>query len=921
MARIFVGRQAQRTQLASWLAERIAGRPGPPPATFVSGEAGVGKTALVQAALPDGARVVRAAAVPWQPTPYGLLQQVVPGSARLTGSTGDIRDALVDRGRPLVLVLDDLHWSDDATLDLLPAVIDAVAGDPVAVVGTYRSDELPRDHLVRRVRAQLRQRGQLTEVTLAPLDRHAQRDLIAAVLGRPPTEALATAVADRTEGLPFFIEELLAALGVADWLTVEGGRAGLAAGEDLPLPESVRDAVLLRAARLTEASREALRIAAVIGVAFDVGAVVALSPHGWPDEIDHCGLITVGAGDTRQFRHALTQESMYSDLSWSRRQALHLAVADLLADRGDAPATVARHLLAGHDAARARPALVAAAEHHLGAHAYRDAARLLETALSGWPSQVDDVDRLAVVDRLARCAELSGDHAAAVSGLRELADRPGPPLTGAEVRQRLAVQYELLGQWPLALATRELAADLFDRAGQPGDAATERLSVATHLRSAGSFRAALDALDAAETAARAADRPELLCRIGGLRGNVLARQGHPERGLPVVREALAAALDRDLAAPAAEIYQRLADSLEHAGDYRGAARAYDDAFEFCQTNAQTAAGQLCQACATVVLFHSGRWERAIAVTRAVQADPVSSAHARAVAAGVSGLVYAMRGQADAARSALLESRAVAGRIDLIAMELLSTWGMALLDESSGQPGRAADYYRHVVTRCRESEERHYCVPVLQFAAARFADDGALADLGAATAVLADAVAATGQPEARAAFAYALGESTLAGGDAAGARAHFRRAVELIQGLDLPVADTLIRHRTALALRADPADREEAAHLLGGAYRTARRLKARHQAERIRVDLAGLAGDVAAPRTGNLTAREAQVLELVGEGLTSREIGQRLFLSVRTVEMHVANAVARLGCRTRAEAARRFAALRPEASADSRRSPG
>jgi DNA-binding CsgD family transcriptional regulator/tetratricopeptide (TPR) repeat protein len=498
---------------------------------------------------------------------------------------------------------------------------------------------------------------------------------------------------------------------------------------------------------------------------------------------------------------------------------------------------------------------------------------------------------------------LSGDHAAAVTSLRELADRSGA-VDGGGVRRRLALQYELLGHWSPALAAREAAADAFARAGLPGEAAVERLAIAAHLRSAASFRAALDALDSAEESAAAAGRAELVCRIGGLRGNVLARAGRPQEGVPTVRAALEAALAHGFVAAAAEIYQRLADSLEHAGDYRGAGRAYDSAYEFCQAHGQDASGQLCRACATVVLFHCGRWDRAVALCGAVLADPAATAHARAVASGIGGLVHAMRGQAGAARAALLDSRATAGRIDLLAMKVLSTWGIALLDEADGRPARAAESYRHVVAYCRDTQERHYCVPVLQFAVARFADDGAVSDVGAATAVLADAVATTGQPEARAAFAYALGESALAAGEAGQALPHLRRAVDLLDGLALPVVDALVRHRTGIALAAGGAAVPEATALLRDAYRTARRLRARLLVSRIGVDLDRL-GATPSPTATVLTAREAQVLRLVGDGLTSREIGQRLYLSVRTVEMHVRNGVAKLGCRTRAEAVRRL----------------
>src|SRR6185369_16566202 len=220
--------------------------------------------------------------------------------------------------------------------------------------------------------------------------------------------------------------------------------------------------------------------------------------------------------------------------------------------------------------------------------------------------RASESERLDVVDRLARCAELSGDHALAVTSLREL-DAGSPR---ADVHRRLAVQHELLGHWPPALAARESAARAYAKHQQPAEAAVERLAVAAHLRSAASFRAALEVLDAAESDAEDAGRTDLLCRVRGVRGNVLARMGRADEGVPMVRAALRLALGHGLTVPAAELYQRLADSLEHAGDYRQAGRAYDSAYEFCERHDQGAAGQLCRACATVVMFHSGRWDRA-----------------------------------------------------------------------------------------------------------------------------------------------------------------------------------------------------------------------------------------------------------------------------------------------------------------------
>jgi len=847
-----VGRSEERGRIGAWLA-------GPPGVLLVSGEAGVGKTALIGAAVAGVAGARWSRGVPWQATPFAMLRQLVPGAAG--------PDALADLGGAALLVLDDLHWADDATLELLPRL----AGT-VPVIGAYRADELPRGHLLRRVRAQLRHGRRLTELALGPLAGDALRDLIAAHLDAPAAPALVAAVAERTEGLPFFVEEILASRG---------------ADGSFPLPPTVRDAVLLRAAALSGPAREALDLAAVLGVDFDPAVVAALT-GGWPDELDHSGLVT----DQHHFRHALTQEAVYSDIPWSRRRALHLAVAALLTE----PSTVAHHLLAGGEQARARPFLVEAAMAHQRVHAYRDAAHLLRRALDLGPADRD------IVDGLARCAELSGDHATAVRSLRELLALAVDDATRAGVGRRLAAAYEIQGHWALALAAREEATR---RLADPGEAAAERLAIAVHLRSAASFRAALDTLDLAEAGATAAGRTDLTCRIGGLRGNVQARMGRGEEGLRTVRAALDLALRSGLSTVAAEIYQRLADSFEHAGDYRAAGHAYATAYEFCRVHAEAAAAQLCRACATIVLFQGGKWDQATKLGREVLADPAATPHALAVASGAVGLVHAMRGQVPAARTALLQSRATAGRIELTAMELLSTWGLALLDGAG-----AVESYRHVVRRCQETEERHYCVPVLMFAAGCFADAGATGDLGAVSALLADAAATTGQPEARAAFAYSLG---VADPVAAQAVPHLRGALDLLGGLEAPLADTLVRHRLALRLAGPEAGdprgeetgdphREEAGELLRHAHGTARRLKARPLADRIATDLARIGGDrVDAP----LTPREEQVLRLVGDGLTSREIGQRLFLSVRTVEMHVRNAVAKLGCRTRAEAVRRL----------------
>src|SRR5438552_17140412 len=148
--------------------------------------------------------------------------------------------------RNVTLFLDDLQGADHATLDLLPPLARSLEHAPVAIVGAYRSDDIPRNHPLRGMRAELRRAGRLREVAVEPFDRAVAAELLSAILGTAASPALSTAVFDRTDGLPFFVEELGSALVAGGRLTEGAHGLELAEGHDLPIPDSVRDAVLLR---------------------------------------------------------------------------------------------------------------------------------------------------------------------------------------------------------------------------------------------------------------------------------------------------------------------------------------------------------------------------------------------------------------------------------------------------------------------------------------------------------------------------------------------------------------------------------------------------------------------------------------------------------------------------------------------------
>lgn len=831
---VLVGRTEELARLRAWLDQRTAA-PGPrgaaragpaPPVLLVSGEAWVGATALLDAALAaydggyDGAPVVR---------------------------------------------LDDLHRADDATVRGLPQRARELAGEAGAVVATYRPDALAHDHPLRPVRAELRHAGLVTELRLGPLSDADARRLVTDRLADRADPDLVEAVVRRADGLPYL-------LGALADDPADEHRPGSVPGS---VPESVRDAVAMELERLGEPAREALRLAAVTGPVVRPGALAALLADGWPDGLETGEHLAPGTDGTLRFRHDVVRDAVRAQVAPGRQRAWSARLADRLLATG----------------------------------AHREALRLLGPLVAGWPAE--DPGRAPVLAALAAAAEGCGEHPAAVAALGELLDGASDAAR-APLLSRLATQHELLGQWSVAVAEREACARLHDAADRPADAAVERLAVAVHLRSAASLRAALEVAALAERDARRADRPDLLCRAEALRGNLLARTERGVEGVAQVRAALDRALSAGLVAPAAEAYQRLADALEHTGDYRSAGQAYDAAYAFCRHGDQDVTAQVCRACAAVVMLHGGRWDTALEVCAEVSHDPGSPPPARAAAEVVTGLVETFRGRLRGPRAALLGARLTGVRIDLLPVDLLASWGLSLLDRHAGDDAGAVAGLQRVLQRCEDSEERHYCVPVLQDAVGLFARLGLAREVGRATALLSEADLGH-QPDARIALCVALAETAVLAGDAPAAVPHLRQALALGATEELPLADVAVRRRLASLLvqvdreRSRDGSRDEAVELLRQAQRTARRLKARLLLEPLGRELGALGalGDVRAGGDDALSAREREVLGLVGSGLTSREIAARLFLSVRTVEMHVRHAMTKLDCRTRTEAAMRL----------------
>ncbi len=435
-----------------------AARSGQGDFVLLAGEAGVGKTSLVRHTIARGdLLLLDGPSYDDLGLPYGPLVAVlrayrqrvtehpqtnapltraldllvpeptVPAASSKTALLEAVQAALtaIARRQPVALFLDDLQWADSATLELLPALSGALACEALLFIGAYRHDELPRDHAIRRLRTTLRRGRRLHEISLAPLDRAQTAQLIERVLGAVPGADISALIYDRTGGLPFFVEEPALALRRAGHLTPGPMGLDLSRDAEVPLPESVRDAVLLRTQSLTTAAAPALEIAAVAGSEFDLDLVATLV--GGEDgllELLTQGLIVERVPGRATFRHTLVRDACYAEVPWLRRRALHRQVAAALEVAAVPAAVVAEHWLAGHDAARARPALLAAAEVACGVHAYREAARAYRRALDAWPADDDatQTERLDALERLGHCAGLAGDLGASASAWREAAD-------------------------------------------------------------------------------------------------------------------------------------------------------------------------------------------------------------------------------------------------------------------------------------------------------------------------------------------------------------------------------------------------------------------------------------------------------------------------------------------------------------------
>jgi predicted ATPase/DNA-binding CsgD family transcriptional regulator len=957
---ILVGREQELGRLRSAVSRTLAGEAG---IVLVGGEAGVGKSRLLEEAferrrdvllLSGGCIELGGESLPFVPlvdalrtlartTPADELDLMLgparPELGRLlpelaerdappppAGGTAQLFELVlgvlgrIGQQRPLVLVIEDLHWADRSTLDLVAFLVRALQGLRVLLVLSYRSDEVDRRSPLRPLLSGWERLRGVERLELTRFSRAQVATQIGAILGTTADPALVDTVFDRSEGNPFFAEELLHSL-----------KDGASEQE---LPPSLRDLLLARAERLSPPAQRLLRTAAVAGrwvperLLAEVADVPAAELYeALREAVDASLLVVDGTGRGYAFRHALTRDAIYQDLLPGERVDLHTAYAEALdrdprlaGDDTSAAATLAVHWYAAHDLPRALTASVRAGQEAIAGYAPAEARRHLERALEVWRGVPDaearaGMDQADVLRLAARATADSGDADRALSLLDEAFGRIDPETDTERAAYIVEHRLNVLRMLGLDGAGVAQAAETLDRLpAEPPTTARAALlaALANTLMRLGDERGtetARSALAAARAAGARAQEANALASLG----TSLCYLGDAEEGEAALREALRVALALPDQSEILRVYVNLTDALEARGKHEEAADVARAGIELARrvgkyrTFGVFLVGNLCEP-----LLRMGEWAEVEAAVR------------ENVVANVTGIFAA----------SLLELQAyiAVSRGDVgEAVDLVGRARRHLGDSRETQFSHSLAYIEADAARTR-GDLPAACAKVLEGLgqlsswSARYA--WPLVWLGARIEADTAVLARDRNETPPAAF---MDDAPLPGGTgelSPGVVAY--RAMTTAERLrrdGRPAADAwqdvvadwdrahdawpsaYARYRLGEALCAEDR-RDEAAEPLRLAARAAEALGAvplqedvMALARRARVPL-----DDAAPQPTEaeapfgLTEREREVLTLVAAGHSNGQIAAALYISPKTASVHVSNILAKLGVSGRVAAA-------------------
>ncbi len=949
---VFVGRRGDLEAVADAFAQA---RHSDPAVVIVSGEAGVGKTRLVEeasaAARTAGGRVIAGGcvelggdAMPLSPLAEALrslAHQVPPdaldellGNARpelarlvpeldpdhttLSGERPQpaqllelVLGAIARAGgdRPLLVVFEDLHWADRSTLELVTLLVRGLHDTQVLLLLTYRSDELHRSHVLRRLVGGWDRSRNVRRLQLERLTRDEVAAQLEGILGEPPEPSLVGLVFERSDGNPFLVEEVASAV--------------LAGADPNALAPSLHDVLLARAENLSDDARHVLRMVSAAGSWAPDELVAAVAPleeerlyAALREAVDQQLLIVHASGRGYAFRHSLARDALYEDLLPGERVRLHAAFGQALDEQPalagselEAASMLAYHWHAAHDTRRALAASISAGRQAAATFAPSEAQRHFERALELWP-QCPDAAAMTGTDaiELGRLAAEGAQHGGALERALSLIDEAlltlgpdGDPIRRAELLEQRAGVLRDLGRGHEAVADAQAAVALLPE-DPPSPTRARVLSVLAHLHiHADNMQAAAQDAERAVAAALAAGETRSLADARVTLGAGMAYLGDLEGGLALVREGIAGA-DRD-AYTEVRGYANLADTLGLMGRHEEAVEAATTGMAFAErVGLARTGGAFVTVNRLESLLSLGRWD---------EADAVLAPELRAGLAGlfeagmyeVRARMRALQGRyAEAAADLVHVRRLIGDRPDNIQFSQPMAFAQAEVDRAAGDLLAARQGIAAGLEADPEGWNSRYGWPLIWLGMRVEAESGAAdPERVAALSALAEAFPArTGELAAYRALTQA--ERARLAGDAA---EPWEAAVAAARAGNAPYLLAYALLRVAEA-QVGAGDRAAAASAVEEAITLAGDLGAEPIAEQAR----GLArrarlveeAPTEAENGFGLTGRELEVLRLVADGRSNGQIAELLFISRKTASVHVSNILAKLGVTSRVEAA-------------------
>ena len=770
-------------------------KPGNATAVLISGEAGMGKSFLSEYFINQNRLTYNTGrAVENAPTPYGIVASILREFIRDKGS--DVLDfgplakylgyvlpefecaeepveqeiiietistALnyICNDKPHIFFLDDLHYADDTSLEILPDVIDRLKNKPILFLATYRNDELPRGHQFRKLKNELRRRRLLNEIVLESLDKRSTKEIIQSIIGYVPTDSFAEQVHNHSQGVPLFTEEIAQTLLHKSLFKLNKQNHAYLTGENLPIPESIKDTVLLRTASLSPEAMEILELAAIAGTVFNIDIIDSiLGSEDGIDELFEQNFLVESRQDKAAFKHALIRDAVRDEITWTKRRRLNKQVAEYYEKKNYPSEIIAEQWLAANNIIKARTYFLQSADNSCSVHAYRDASNSAFKALEIWTDGEDQDKRIDTLLKLAHCTKLSGQLNESIKALKEIVDIANEENNKsilAETYRSIATIYALQSSWDLSIKYRLLSAEEFEARSNYSDAAAEYLAAAARYTGLLQLNSAVELSVLSVESAMNADRHDIIARALGLKGNILAMQGKFDEGKQTAQKALSIALEHNQTEAASEVYRRLASTMDYASDYASAKEAYKTAYNYCVNTGSDVYAQICLSCMSYVLFQTGDWKQSLEVCRDVINSKDSPEGSKLTAYGIAGIIYAFRGEVRKAGEYLDIALDLSYKYDSSILVFFASWGLSIIAENENNIEELEKHYNRALNSWPDSQDRHDIIPILLWAAAFFADNNHNKELTLCADALSKIASDTGNPEALSCLAAVLGE--------------------------------------------------------------------------------------------------------------------------------------------------------------------